>query len=89
MSDYQTYQQLIKCLLSIDNEDDANLFLQDLCTIKELQSFEQRITAAKMLLEGKTFNEIIEVTKISSATLARINHCIKYGGGGYAKILEK
>ncbi len=89
MSDNRNYPELIKCLLSLDNEEEANLFLEDLCTIKELQAMEQRINAAKMLLEGKTFIEIIESTKISSATLARINHCIKYGKGGYTKVLEK
>ena len=42
-----------------------------------------------MLLEDKTFQEVTKETKISSATLARISKCIKYGDGGYREVLEK
>ena len=49
----------------------------------------QRIKAAKMLLEDKTFQEVIKETNISSATLARVSKCIKYGDGGYASIINK
>ena len=49
----------------------------------------QRIKEEKMLLEDKTFQEVINETKISSATLARVSKCIKYGDGGYKDILTK
>ena len=42
-----------------------------------------------MLLEDKTFQEVIKETNISSATLARVSKCIKYGDGGYASIINK
>ena len=49
----------------------------------------QRLKAAKMLLENKTYNEIIEETEISSATLSRVSKCVRYGEGGYKNVIEK
>ena len=49
----------------------------------------QRAYAAKLFLEGNTYAQIIEKTDISSATLSRVSRCINYGGGGYAKFVER
>ena len=73
----------------LEKEQELALFLDDLCTIKELESMSQRLTAAKMLLDGKTYNEIVEDTDISSATLARVSKCVRYGNGGYKNIISK
>lgn len=81
----ELYAELIK----IETEEECEAFLYDLCTMKELQSMGQRLMAAKMLLEGKTYNEVIEATDISSATLARVSKCVRYGDGGYANIIKK
>ena len=50
---------------------------------------EDMYVAAKMLLDGKTYNEIAEETEISSATLARVSKCVRYGEGGYKTIINK
>ena len=81
----ELYVELIK----LETEEEAELFLEDLCTMKELEAMSQRLKAAKMLLGGKTYNEIVEETEISSATLARVSKCIRYGDGGYKAILTK
>ncbi len=82
-------QELCEALLCLETEEETEHFLEDLCTIKELESMSQRLKAAKMLLEGKTYNEIVEETDISSATLARVSKCVHYGKGGYKSILSK
>ena len=82
-------QELYGAILSLQSEKDVELFLDDLCTIKELESMCQRLQAAKMLLDGKTYNEIVEATEISSATLARVSKCVRYGNGGYKTALKK
>ena len=82
-------QELYAELLKLETEEEAELFLEDLCTIKELESMSQRLTAAKMLLDGKTYSEIVEETEISSATLARVSKCVRYGNGGYRTIITK
>lgn len=88
-NDKQLLNELYEALLNVDNKKEMALFLDDLCTIKELESMAQRLKAAKMLLEDKTYNEIVEETEISSATLARVSKCVRYGKGGYKKIITK
>ena len=82
-------KELYEELLKLETVKEAELFLEDLCTIKELESMAQRLQSAKMLLDDKTYNEIVEETNISSATLARVSKCIRYGKGGYKKIISK
>ena len=83
------YKELFDEILKLETEEECEKFFADLCTINELDAMLQRIKAAKMLLEEKTFQEVIKETQISSATLARVSKCIKYGDGGYKEILEK
>ena len=47
----------------------------------------ERICAAKLLMQGKTYTEVIAQTDISSATLSRISRCVQYGKG-YSKLLK-
>ena len=82
-------QELYAELIKLETIEEAELFLDDLCTMKELEAMSQRLKAAKMLLEGKTYNEIVEETEISSATLARVSKCVRYGDGGYKTIITK
>ena len=83
------YKELFDEILKLETEEECAKFFDDLCTINELDAMLQRVKAAKMLLEDKTFQEVIKETQISSATLARVSKCIKYGDGGYKEILEK
>ena len=83
------YSELYREILKLETIEECQKFFDDLCTINELEAMLQRIKAAKMLLEEKTFQEVIKETNISSATLARVSKCIKYGDGGYKEIIEK
>jgi TrpR-related protein YerC/YecD len=83
------YKELYEQILKLESMEECEKFFDDLCTITELDAMLQRIKAAKMLLEDKTFQEVTKETKISSATLARVSKCVKYGDGGYKQILEK
>jgi len=81
--------QLYDCLAKIDSASDLKDLLADLCTPSEVDQMAQRLLCAKLLLKGYTYSQIIEITDISSATLSRVSRCIKYGSGGYAKIVGK
>ncbi len=80
------YNQLFDVILKLKTKQDCQEFFFDLCTIKELNSMNQRIIAGKMLIEGKTYEQITSSTDISSATLSRVSRCVKYGKG-YKKFL--
>ena len=80
--------ELYRLLLSLETPEDCEDFLADLCTNREIEKMAERIRAAKLLIEGKTYNEVIAETDISSATLSRVSRCVQYGKG-YLKLLKK
>ena len=80
--------ELYEVLVAVDNKDDCRDLLADLCTYKEIAQMAQRIRAAKGLMQGKTYNRVIEETDISSATLSRVSRAVRYGNG-YKKQLKK
>lgn len=82
-------KDLYKAFVALESEADCKSFFSDLMTDGEQEQFAQRLRAAKLILEGKTYNSIIEETEISSATLSRVSRCVRRGPGGYKKILEK
>lgn len=88
-SDNNERDALVKALLSLENEEECMNFLEDLCTFKELDSMAQRFLVARLLKEGKTFQEIVVKTGASTATISRVNRCLLYGNGGYENIIKK
>lgn len=80
--------ELYCTLASLQTADDVKTLFEDLCTYKEIEQMAQRITAARLLLEGNTYARVIERTDISSATLSRVSRCIQHGSGGYKKFIK-
>ena len=78
---------LYQLIAGITDPNDCQALFQDLCTAKEIENMAERVFAAKLLLEGKTYNQIMEVADISSATLSRVSRCVQYGEG-YSKLLK-
>ncbi|MGN0492977.1 MAG: YerC/YecD family TrpR-related protein [Acutalibacteraceae bacterium] len=91
MSDKETVGKMInelyELIVSLKSVDDCRDLFGDMCTNKEIEQMAQRIKAARLLLEGKTYNQVIEETDISSATLSRVSRCVQYGKG-YSKLLK-
>ncbi len=73
--------ELFELLASIESTEDMELLFADLCTKNEIEQMTQRLMAARLLLQGKTYNQVIEATDISSATLSRVSNAVKYGNG--------
>lgn len=80
-------KDLYELFVSLETVEDCENLLEDLCTKKEVEQMAERIRAAKLLLQGKTYQEVINSTNISSATLSRISRCVQYGKG-YSKLLK-
>ena len=89
MNKNNEFTQLFQAILSIDNMKECETFFEDICTIQELEKMAQRLEAAKLLLQGQTYEQVIEKTAISSTTLSRVSRCIRYGNGGYKTIIDK
>lgn len=78
---------LLQLIVEVDNLEDCQALFDDLCTRKELEKMAERVYAAKLLMEGKTYNQVISQADISSATLSRVSRCVQYGTG-YKKLLK-
>ncbi len=78
---------LYETLSEVKSKQQFKDLFDDLCTYKEIEAMAQRIQSAKLLIEGETYEKIIETTGISSATLSRVNKCVKYGKG-YKSVLK-
>lgn len=79
-------EQLYEVIAGLKTKEEVALLLDDLCTYKELEYMAQRIEAARLLLDGRTYNEVTDEVNISSATLSRVSKCVKYKQG-YRKLL--
>ena len=79
--------ELYRIIAGLESEEDCQMLFEDLCTRKEIEKMAERLYAAKLLLAGKTYNQVIAETDISSATLSRVSRCVQYGSG-YAKLLK-
>ncbi len=81
--------KLYEAFLSLKTVDECKKFLKDLCTVKELQTIEQRFDVATLLDKGMIYNDILEKTGASSATISRVNRSLQYGDGGYAIVFPR
>lgn len=84
-----TTDKLFETILALRSVEECYMFFEDLCTVKELGDMAQRLKAARMLLDGKTYEQIVKSVEISTATISRINRCIQYGNGGYELIIDR
>lgn len=80
---------LFRAVLSLQSVEECYAFFEDLCTMKELSDMSQRFQAARLLLQGSTYDQIVKEVEISTATISRINRCIQYGEGGYQTVIER
>ena len=80
--------ELYRIIAGLKSAEDCELLFEDLCTKKEVEKMAERLYAAKLLMEGKTYNQVIAETDISSATLSRISRCVQYGKG-YTNVLKE
>ena len=80
--------QLYELIASIDDPQVCRSFFEDLCTAKELENMAERCWAARLLMEGNTYNQVMERSDISTATLSRVSRCVQYGSG-YSAVLKK
>lgn len=86
-ADEKMIDELYELIAALNTKEDCRRLFGDLCTKKEIEQMAQRIKAAKLLLEGNTYQQVTEQCDISSATLSRVSRCVQYGDG-YIKFLK-
>ena len=80
---------LFRGILMLRDVEECYRFFEDLCTVSELQEMSRRMRAAKMLRDNTVYSEIAEKTGLSTATISRVNRCLKYGNDGYSVVLDR
>ncbi|MBI2008085.1 helix-turn-helix domain-containing protein [Candidatus Amesbacteria bacterium] len=81
-------QLLVKTLRRIKSAKQLSNFLDDLLTEEEILDLAQRLKIAKLILDGKTYDEIAEKIQASTSTITKIGQVLKYGKGGLVKPLR-
>ena len=85
----ESTDRLFDAILLLKSREECYAFFEDLSTVKELESMGQRLDTAVLLSEGKSYQEILENTGISTATISRVSKCLNYGPGGYQLIIDR
>ena len=80
---------LYQAILALESPEECRAFFQDLCTVAELRAMAQRLEVAQLLDDGLIYNDILQRTGASSATISRVNRALQYGADGYKAVLPK
>ena len=84
-----TTDALFDAILSLETREECYNFFEDLCTVKEISDMAQRLEAAKLLLGGSTYDQIVKAVEIMPPSHRRTTRAIQYGSGGYRDTIEK
>ena len=79
---------LYDVIVSLETREQCRELFDDLCTRKEIEKMAERLYAARLLMAGNTYNQVIAQSDISSATLSRVSRCVQYGKG-YSRVLKE
>ena len=80
---------LYQAILALNSLEECRAFFQDLCTVAELKAMAQRLEVAQLLDQGLIYNDILQRTGASSATISRVNRALQYGADGYKTVLPR
>lgn len=82
-------EQFFEAILKLENIEECYDFFQDVATVGEIQAMAQRLEVAKMLKNGTTYEEIVNKTGVSTATISRVKRSLEYGEDGYDLVLKR
>ncbi len=80
---------LFQAILTLQSVEECYAFFDDLCTVSEIKAMSQRFAVARMLDTGEIYNEIMEETGASTATISRVNRALHYGSDGYSLAIRR
>ena len=77
-------QLVINSFFKVKTKKDLAKFIEDLFSPEETLDLAQRLKIGKLILEGKTYEEIAALIPVSTSTISKIGQVIKFGKGGLA-----
>ena len=82
-------QALYDAIVCLKTREECAKFLEDALTVKEILDIAQRLKAAKMLMEGRSYATVCKETGMSTATISRVSKALENGAGGYRLVLDR
>ena len=89
ISERRQSDDLYESILALKDLESCKRFFNDLCSPTERRAMEQRFEVASLLDDGMIYNDILERTGASSATISRVNRSLSYGTGAYEKLFRR
>lgn len=80
---------LFSAILTLANAEECYRFFEDIATIGEIKALAQRWAVARMLDDGRTYEDIVAHTGASTATISRVKKCLHFGADGYRLVLQR
>ncbi len=78
---------LFGAITAIESVEQCSRFFRDLCTLTELQAVAERWEVARLVTQKVPYREISRRTGVSTATVTRVAHWVRFGEGGYRSVL--
>ena len=82
-------ERFFQAILNLETKEECINFFEDVCTIKEIQDMSQRLEVAYLLNSGKSYQEVLAKTGVSTATISRVNRSLNYGNDGYDMVFAR
>lgn len=79
---------LIYAIANCKSVEEAAVFMEDLLTVSELEFISRRLRIAKLLIDGKTYEDIKDRLHVSNSTIAKIAVWLSSKGDGFRKIVK-
>ena len=80
---------IYKALLALKSVQEAERFLDNLCTPSELEAMADRWLIVEKLTEGLPYRAIAEKTGASVTTVTRVARCLNEENSGYKMIYDR
>ena len=85
----ESMDRLFDTIVNLNTKEECRAYLEDRCTVYELQDMALRLDTAVLLARGYSYKKIMEQVDVSTATIGRVSKCLNYGTGGYRTVIEK
>lgn len=85
----ENIDRLAEAFLCLKNKKECKSFLRDICTLTEVEAMSERLSVVFMLDDKIPYREISEKIGVSTTTVTRVSHWLKYGTGSYKLILKR
>ena len=82
-------ESLLEAIVTLEDTEQAQRFLRDLCTQRELSEMVSRWAVVRGLAAGTSYRSLHDATGVSTATITRINDWVRNGTGGYGEALAR